>query len=108
MSEAKQQACEYELVSVEDYEPPIGAEAGRRQIEDGVNGFLVSTVAEAAARIVQLVRDPHLRSAAGTRARDSVRHRFLLTRLVGEWFDVIDAFETHFRLRGSAATQIAP
>jgi len=36
----------------------IGGKVGRirHQIEDGMNGFLVSSVEEAAARIVQLIK----------------------------------------------------
>jgi trehalose synthase len=81
----------------------IGGRVGgiRHQIENGVSGFLVDTVEQAAERIVQLVKDPQLRGAMGTRARESVRKRFLMTRLMEEWLDLIDAFDAHFRLRGS-------
>jgi len=43
--------------------PVIGGNVGgiRHQIRDGVNGFLVDTVEQAAARIVQLVKDQKLR-----------------------------------------------
>lgn len=83
----------------------IGGRAGgiRQQIEDGVSGFLVDSIEDAAARIVQLLKDPQLRTAVGVRARESVRKRFLMTRLMEDWLDLIDAFEAHFRLRGSVA-----
>lgn len=83
--------------------PVIGGNAGgiRRQIEDGVNGFLVDSVDEAAARIVQLLKDPQLRERLGRAARDSVCRRFLMTRLMEEWLDLIAAFEPSFRLRGA-------
>ncbi len=47
--------------------PVIGGNVGgiRYQIEDGVNGFLVSTVDETAARIVQLMKDADLRARIG-------------------------------------------
>jgi trehalose synthase len=47
--------------------PVIGGNVGgiRHQIEDGVNGFLVSSVEEAAARIVQLIKDEKLRKQMG-------------------------------------------
>ena len=84
----------------------IGGSVGgiRHQIEDGVSGFLVDSVEQAAARIVQVIRDPQLRGAIGARARETVRKRFLMTRLFEDWLDLIDAFEAHFRLRRSAGT----
>jgi trehalose synthase len=84
----------------------IGGRTGgiRHQIEDGVSGYLVDTVDQAAARIVQLIKDETLRHTLGTRARESVRQRFLMTRLMEDWLDLIDSFEAHFRLRGSAGS----
>lgn len=76
----------------------IGGNCGgiRRQIEDGVNGFLVSSVAAAAARLVQLLKDPLLRATLGSNARESVRRQFLLTRLAEQYLDLFDAFEPRF------------
>src|SRR5436309_9962436 len=70
--------------------PVIGGNVGgiRYQIEDGVNGFLVSSVEEAAARIVQLLKDKKLRDQMGERARDIVREKFLLPRYVEQYFDL--------------------
>jgi trehalose synthase len=84
--------------------PVIGGRVGgiRHQIEDGVNGFLVETIEQAAERIVQLVKDRKLREQLGARARDTVRRRFLMTRLMEDWLDLIGAFEANFRLRGTA------
>jgi trehalose synthase len=81
--------------------PVIGGNVGgiRYQIEDGANGFLVSTIEETASRIVQLVKDPELRARMGERARESVRKRFLLTRYLEQYLDLFGAFETVFRLR---------
>jgi trehalose synthase len=69
----------------------IGGNVGgiRRQIRDGENGFLVATVDEAAARIVQLVRDRGLRERIGSRARETVRENFLMSRLVEDWMDLL-------------------
>lgn len=82
----------------------IGGRTGgiRRQIEDGVNGFLVSTVEEAADRIVQLLKDRQLAARLGMAAKESVRGRFLMTRLMEEWVDLIGSFETEFKLKGAA------
>lgn len=80
----------------------IGGNVGgiRHQIEDGVNGFLVDSVEDAASRIVQLLNDHQLRNVMGHRAREAVRGRFLMTRLMEEWLDLIGSFEAHFSLTG--------
>lgn len=76
--------------------PVIGGNVGRirHQIEDGGNGFLVSSVEEAAARIIQLIKDEELRRQIGKRARETVKKRFLLTRLLEQYLDVFNSFET--------------
>jgi trehalose synthase len=81
--------------------PVIGGNVGgiRHQIEDGVNGFLVSSVEEAAARIVQLIKDDKLRKRMGERARETVKERFLLTRLLEQYLDLFSSFETLHPLR---------
>jgi trehalose synthase len=78
----------------------IGGNVGgiRHQIEDGVNGFLVSSVEETAERIVTLIRDEKLRRALGEKARESVLKRFLMTRLLEQYLDLFASFETNFRL----------
>lgn len=85
--------------------PVIGGRVGgiKHQIEDGVNGFLVENTAQAAERIVQIVKDGKLREQMGTRAKESVRKRFLMTRLMEEWLDLIGSFEANFRLKGAVA-----
>jgi trehalose synthase len=76
--------------------PVIGGNVGgiRYQITDGDNGFLVNTVEEAAARIVQLLNDPVLRKRMGTKGRETVRRKFLLSRLLEDWLDQIASFQT--------------
>ena len=82
----------------------IGGNAGgiRYQIQDGVNGFLVSSVDEAAERIVQVLRDPDLGQRLGRAAHETVRERFLFTRTIEHYLDLIGSFEPEFRLRGEA------
>src|SRR6266480_1469659 len=60
----------------------IGGDVGgiRYQIDDGVNGFLVSSIEETAERVVELINDKELRNEMGTKARETVRKNFLLTR----------------------------
>lgn len=81
----------------------IGGNVGgiKHQIEDGVNGYLVNNVEEAAARIVALLKDAALRERFGRNARESVRRRFLMTRMMEDWLDLIGAFEIRFRLKGA-------
>lgn len=80
--------------------PVIGGDVGgiRHQIEDGENGFLVSSVEEAAERIVRLIEDEDLREQMGGKAKESVRERFLLTRYLEQYLDLLGSFETVYRL----------
>src|SRR6266498_2601139 len=81
--------------------PAIGGNVGgiRYQIEDGVNGFLVSSVEEAAERMVQLLKDKKLREEIGSKGRETVREKFLLTRYVEQYLDLFGGFDKNFRLR---------
>ena len=81
--------------------PVIGGNVGgiRYQIKDGVSGFLVSSIEEAAERIVQLVEDKELREQMGQKAKETVRQQFLLTRYLEQYVDLFNSFETVFRLR---------
>jgi trehalose synthase len=81
--------------------PVIGGDVGgiRYQIDDGVNGFLVSSIEQAAARIVQLVRNEKLRREMGEKARQKAQKRFLLRRLLEQYLDLLNSFETVYRLR---------
>ncbi len=83
----------------------IGGRVGgiRHQIEDGVNGFLVESVDQAAARIVQLLTDAPLRARLGAAGRETVRTRFLMTRLMEEWLDLLGGFEARFQLPANAS-----
>jgi trehalose synthase len=73
----------------------IGGDVGgiRHQIKDEWNGFLVSTPDEAAARMVQLLKDPGLRERVGLRAKESVRQKFLMSRLLEDWLDLLTKYE---------------
>ncbi|MBI2869827.1 MAG: glycosyltransferase [Chloroflexi bacterium] len=80
--------------------PVIGGDVGgiRYQIKDGVNGFLVSSIEQAAGRIVRLLRDPEMRRDMGLRARQTVKDNFLLTRYVEQYLDLFNGFQPVFRL----------
>jgi trehalose synthase len=80
--------------------PVIGGNVGgiRHQIQNGENGFLVSSVEEAAERIVQLIKDQKLRRAMGERAKADVRSRFLMTSSIERYLDLFGSFETVYKL----------
>jgi len=73
----------------------IGGNVGgiRRQITNGENGFLVDTVDEAAQRIVEVLSDPALRERLGSRARETVRNNFLMSRLLEDWIDLLAIYD---------------
>jgi trehalose synthase len=75
--------------------PVIGGNVGgiRYQIEDGVNGFLVSSIEEAAERIVRLLKGEKLRNKMGCKARETVRQKFLVTRYLEQYLDLFGAFD---------------
>ena len=81
--------------------PAIGGNVGgiRYQIEDGVNGFLVSSVEEAAERMVQLLKNKKLREEIGSKGRETVREKFLLTRYVEQYLDLFGTFDKDFCVR---------
>jgi trehalose synthase len=78
--------------------PVIGGNTGgiRHQIEDGVNGYLVSSVDEAAERMVAILKDDGLQQRLGETARQTVCDRYLLTRYLEQYLDLLNAFETRF------------
>lgn len=81
--------------------PVIGGNVGgiKLQIEDGVNGYLVSSVEEAAARIVDVVKSPETSIEMGRNARETVRQKFLLSRLLEQYLDLFNSFETVYRMK---------
>ncbi len=81
--------------------PVIGGDVGgiRYQIEEGKNGFLVSSVEQAAEKMVLLLKDDELRRKMGAEARETVRERFLLTRLLENYLDLFNSIETVYRLK---------
>lgn len=72
------------------------------QIAHGTNGLLVSSAEEAASQMVRLLRDRKLREQLGSRARETVREHFLLTRYLEQYLDLFRSFETTFHLRPEA------
>ena len=83
--------------------PVIGGDTGgiRYQINNGENGFLVSSVEEAAEKIVLLLKDPELCRKMGEAGREKVRGHLLLTRLLENYLDLFNSIETVYRFRDS-------
>lgn len=76
----------------------IGGRCGgiKHQIQDGVNGVLVSSVEEAAAAMVRILKDKSLKERLGSAARETVQKRFLMSRELEQLLDLAGAFETNF------------
>lgn len=70
----------------------IGGNTGgiRRQIVEGVTGYLVNTVEGAAFRAKQLLADSKLREELGRNARERVKHRFLIIRHLRDYLLLIN------------------
>ncbi len=68
----------------------IGGNVGgiKIQIENGVNGFLVDSMAETAQRIVELLGNPQLREKISKAAIQSVKERYLLPHMLVKQLEV--------------------
>jgi trehalose synthase len=79
----------------------IGGNVGgiKHQIKDGENGFLVDSVEQTAQRIVELVKNRELADTMGNKARETVENNFLMSRLLEEYLDLFNSFETNYKLK---------
>ena len=79
----------------------IGGNVGgiKHQIEDGVNGFLVA-VNRLPPGLSTFSKTPHCGNEWAN-ATETVRRRFLMTRLMEDWLDLIGSFEAQFRFNGA-------
>lgn len=70
--------------------PVVAGRAGGipLQLRDEVDGYLVESIEECAARIVSLVEDPERARRLGAAGRRHVRDRYLLPRLIGDELDL--------------------
>ncbi|TXT60597.1 MAG: Trehalose synthase [Promethearchaeota archaeon] len=70
--------------------PVIGGNVGgiKLQIENGINGFLVDTVEEAAEKAIQVLKDPEMAKEMGKKGREKVKNEFLLLRQVEKYLDL--------------------
>ena len=62
----------------------VGSDVGgiSVQIEDGASGFLINSVEECAERVQELIEAPERGRQMGLRARELVREKFLLPRMI--------------------------
>ncbi|HUF84170.1 MAG TPA: glycosyltransferase [Acidimicrobiia bacterium] len=67
--------------------PVVGGRAGGivLQIRDGYDGYLVESVEDCAARVIDLLADPVGADAMGSQGREHVRENFLSTRELEDW-----------------------
>jgi trehalose synthase len=86
----------------------VGGRAGGipSQITDGENGFLVDSIDECAERIKQLIGDESLRQRLGEAAIETVREKFLLSRLAEQHLDLMGSFHSEFTLEGMSTCRV--
>jgi trehalose synthase len=86
----------------------VGGDCGgiKHQIQDGVNGFLVSSIEEAAAAIVRILEDDSLKQTLGKAARQTVEKRFLMSRELEQLMDLAGAFEACFTANQQRLAQL--
>jgi trehalose synthase len=74
--------------------PVVASNVGgiSHQIQDGENGFLLPPQDSQAFAdcIVHLLKKPELGRQLGVKARETVREKFLITRLLSDWLDLLN------------------
>jgi trehalose synthase len=63
------------------------------QMVDGESGFLVSSPEEAAARIIEVLKDPELARRLGRAGKERTRELFLTPRLLRDWLALFGDLE---------------
>jgi trehalose synthase len=73
--------------------PVVAGNTGgiRLQIEDGESGYLVDSVDACAARVIELLGDPELRTGMGAAARERVRANYLTPREIEDHLRMLAA-----------------
>jgi len=79
----------------------------KHQIQDGVNGLLVSSVEEAAQAMVRILKDESLQERLGNAARETVQKRFLMSRELEQLLDLAGAFEACFTANQQRLTELS-
>jgi trehalose synthase len=75
--------------------PFIGGDVGGipLQVEDGISGYLVSSVEQCAARAGQVLADPVLGRRLGLAGKEHIRKQFLMPRLLRDWLQIFTELE---------------
>ncbi len=60
------------------------------QVSDGETGWLVGSVEECAAAVVEILRDPAEARVRALKGKEHVRRRFLTPRLLRDWLVLFD------------------
>jgi trehalose synthase len=70
--------------------PFIGGNVGGipLQVRDGESGYLVDTVGECAARVLEILADPTLGKTLGRRGKEHVREHFLTPRYLRDYLRI--------------------
>jgi trehalose synthase len=70
--------------------PFIGGDVGGipLQVEDGISGYLVSTVEECAARSLEILEDPEGARMLGRHGKEQVRRKFLTPRYLRDYLKI--------------------
>jgi len=70
--------------------PVVGTKVGGipLQVIDGLTGFLVSDIREAADRIVQLLKKHNLAKVLGLQGREHIKRNFLITRHLKDYMEI--------------------
>jgi trehalose synthase len=73
--------------------PVIGGNVGgiKLQIEDGINGYLVNSVEEAAEKALFLLKNPKISKGMGKKGHEKVKSEFLLIKHVENYLDLFSA-----------------
>jgi trehalose synthase len=71
----------------------VGGNVGgiRKQIEDGINGFLVNSPEEAAEKVAMVLRDPDLKEGISRAAHESVKSQFLMPHKLRNYLKLFQA-----------------
>ena len=64
------------------------AEGIKLQIKNNKNGFLASSPRELAKKIIRLIKNPQLAEALGKEAKETVREKFLIPRLLRDYLKI--------------------
>jgi len=73
--------------------PVIGGNVGgiKLQIEDGISGFLVNSVEEAAEKSLFLLKNPKISRQMGKKGHEKVKSEYLLTKHVENYLDLFSS-----------------